>query len=241
MRITSTVFTLMLLLSGCNLGAGGDGQQFITELTCEQVEAYGDSGIACVEAPPNALLLQSSDNTPLTIKTETITITFDSTIYWSVIPGQQITIATIEGQNLVSSEKITRVITVPEGQQITFPLADDDLDSSGLPSAVHLYDQEAITTAPLDELPHPVDFPAPFVTAIPVEPTPEAATCVPRADWPYNYTVQRGDNLTIIANLHQTTPDELQTGNCLENPNRIQPGDVLRVPAQSAWTTPVGQ
>jgi LysM repeat protein len=245
MRLILIIFTTILLLSGCNLDTAEDTIEFITELSCEQVVDY-NSDVACVEAPPDALLLQSVDNRPLTIKTEALTITFDSTIYWSVIPGQQIIIATIDGVNMVSSEKITRVITVPAGAQLTFPLEDDDFDSSSLPSAVHVYDMETITSAPLGELPRMVQQPAPFATSTPPsaptpEPTPEEVGCLPRADWPYNYTVRPGDNLTAIANLHLTTADELQTGNCLENPNRIQPGDILRVPNPSAWTTPVGQ
>ncbi len=67
----------------------------------------------------------------------------------------------------------------------------------------------------------------PFATSIPVTDTPIA--CNLQDDWD-EYTVQRGDNLSNIANRTGSTIDELTSANCLENPNRLRSGQVLYVP-----------
>jgi LysM repeat protein len=54
-------------------------------------------------------------------------------------------------------------------------------------------------------------------------------TCSPPADW-YEYTVARGDNLTRIAQITNSTVDELIAANCLDDPNRLRVGDTIRVP-----------
>jgi LysM repeat protein len=53
--------------------------------------------------------------------------------------------------------------------------------------------------------------------------------CVEQSDW-FEYTVQRGDNLTNIANRTRSTVDELIEANCLDNPNRIRVGTTIYVP-----------
>jgi LysM repeat protein len=45
-----------------------------------------------------------------------------------------------------------------------------------------------------------------------------------------SYTVQPGDTLSDIAAAHGTTWQELAAANNIDNPNRIDPGDVLRIP-----------
>ena len=62
-------------------------------------------------------------------------------------------------------------------------------------------------------------------------PTPVGtAGCVPRKDWKLTYTVQRNDALSRIADLYNTTVDELMKGNCLKDKNVIVIGQVLKVP-----------
>jgi hypothetical protein len=55
------------------------------------------------------------------------------------------------------------------------------------------------------------------------------AACQPRTDWP-EYTVQRRDNLTRIANVTGSSVDELVAANCLANANRLVVGQTLYVP-----------
>jgi len=49
-----------------------------------------------------------------------------------------------------------------------------------------------------------------------------------------SYTVQKGDNLTKLANRYDTTVTRISTYNGLQNPDRLQPGQVLYIPTDSA-------
>jgi surface antigen len=50
-------------------------------------------------------------------------------------------------------------------------------------------------------------------------------------------TVQEGDTLTAIANSHSTTVDDILVANAISNPNLIEPGQVLQMPAQPQGLT----
>jgi len=56
--------------------------------------------------------------------------------------------------------------------------------------------------------------------------------CTVRDDW-FTYTIQSGDTLGRIATLARTTVDDLVAANCLENPNQIFAGQVIRVPVRN--------
>src|SRR5260221_4835717 len=62
--------------------------------------------------------------------------------------------------------------------------------------------------------------------------------CQPRKDWKLTYTVQRNDALSRIADLYNTTVNELIKGNCLSNKDMIVIGRVLKVPGKVQPTTP---
>ena len=53
-------------------------------------------------------------------------------------------------------------------------------------------------------------------------PTPEPT--------PIEHVVARGEFLSYIAGLYCTTVEDILALNDIENPNRIQPGDVLQIP-----------
>jgi LysM repeat protein len=57
--------------------------------------------------------------------------------------------------------------------------------------------------------------------------TPGAPTPEPT---PIEHLVSRGEFLSYIAGLYCTTVDEILALNEIQNPNRIQPGDVLVIP-----------
>jgi LysM repeat protein len=57
--------------------------------------------------------------------------------------------------------------------------------------------------------------------------TPGAPTPEPT---PIEHVVARGEFLSYIAGLYCTTVDEILGLNEIQNPNRIQPGDVLLIP-----------
>src|SRR5690625_3717 len=55
------------------------------------------------------------------------------------------------------------------------------------------------------------------------------------------YTVKSGDNLTKIANAHNTTVDELVRLNNIKNPNLIHPGQKLKIKGSAKADLKVGQ
>jgi hypothetical protein len=64
-----------------------------------------------------------------------------------------------------------------------------------------------------------------------------SAQCVIRTDWP-TYVVQRGDTLFRIAQRYGTDSSTLAIANCLGDVNRINAGQVLRVPPGVLVTPP---
>ncbi len=62
--------------------------------------------------------------------------------------------------------------------------------------------------------------------------------CNPRLDWTITYTVQSGDTLSRLAQRTSTTVAALANGNCIADPNRLEVGQVLRVPRVPS-STPV--
>jgi lipoprotein NlpD len=86
--------------------------------------------------------------------------------------------------------------------------------------------------------------PAATPTPPPAAQAPEAVR--PQSDWrPRTYTVKRGDTLLRIALDHGLEYRELATWNAIENPNRIEVGQVLRLTppdaAGSVVTAPAGE
>jgi hypothetical protein len=64
-----------------------------------------------------------------------------------------------------------------------------------------------------------------------------SAQCTPRFDWP-TYVVQPGDTLYRVALRYGTDSTTLAIANCLPNINRIEVGQVLRVPPGVLVTPP---
>jgi LysM repeat protein len=54
--------------------------------------------------------------------------------------------------------------------------------------------------------------------------------CEPRDDWSLRYTIQANDALARIADLYNTSVEELAEGNCISDPNIIRAGQEIRVP-----------
>jgi LysM repeat protein len=71
----------------------------------------------------------------------------------------------------------------------------------------------------------------PPATPVPPGPTPVPPTAAPPATPIVNYTVQRGDSLSIIARRFNTTVQAIIRANGIVNPNRILAGQVLRIPS----------
>ena len=77
----------------------------------------------------------------------------------------------------------------------------------------------------------------PTVTSVPaVLPTP---TALPTADVPeLTYTVKAGDSPTTIARQFRVKVDDLMTVNNIQDPQKLQIGQVLRIPTAAPSTSP---
>jgi hypothetical protein len=252
---------LTVMIAGCSNWGSDDNSaepddplpalQALTNLDCAQVSAHMDSEVTCIKVPPDGLLLQTLDRTQSTFQATGISLTFDSTVYWATVADEEMVIAAIEGISVVGAGGMTHILH--PGTQVSLSLDEGLAISLIVPAVLEPYDRDKVARAPLDDLPHEVDLPAPIVsieqptveatTATTPEttetPTPVSDECVVREDWGYFYTVQLGDNLSRIARRHDVSVTELQEGNCLTDPNRIREGQVLRVPSGSASTIAV--
>ncbi|MBZ0286847.1 MAG: LysM peptidoglycan-binding domain-containing protein, partial [Anaerolineae bacterium] len=157
------------------------------------------------------------------------------------------TIATIEGQAIVSAFNTTRIAQA--GAQVRLPLGGgDNLQVVGAPSEPEPFDVQAVSVAPIPLLERNVavgpaisatNSPAPTNTTASVQVQPTSVLpCTPRADWTSTYTIQRGDTLFSIAQRFNLTLQQLQQANCISNPNVLQVGQALRVPFQLPTSAP---
>ncbi|MFW5691642.1 MAG: LysM peptidoglycan-binding domain-containing protein, partial [Chloroflexota bacterium] len=108
---------------------------------------------------------------------------------------------------------------------------DDDTTASSAPAPGSSRQQTLTVPATNTPVPGSVQ-PVPVDGTLPT-PLPEATeevACGPPADWTEVYEVQRGDTLTRIATLYDVTIAELIDANCIDNPDRITPGDEFVVP-----------
>lgn len=83
----------------------------------------------------------------------------------------------------------------------------------------------------LSSSPTPAPVTAPTPTPTPSPTPPPTPTPAPTPPPPATYTVQSGDTIWGIAARCGTTPEQLQELNNLPNPDALQIGQVLRVPA----------
>lgn len=203
---------------------------YLTAINCVEILNKAQGKVDCRPIETAELILQAANADRVILQTDGISITFDSTIYIQATPGETLTVAAFEGSAVISSNGITRVASA--GMQVRVPL-DEGLASTFAPLAAEPFEYQSTANIPFDELTRPIQIepteitPAP--TSLPTY-TPQNDCDVPPANWSGQYVIQRGDNLTRIANLFDTTTALLQQYNCLENPNRIRPGDTLLVP-----------
>jgi LysM repeat protein len=218
-----------------------------------------DSRVTCVSAGISTALLQSAEDTSITLTLNGANITLEGTLFISA-KSDHLTIATIEGTGVVGASGATRIIQ--PGAQVDLALGGEDGQSvTGPPTSPYPFDALALQNAPLNQLPRAVQIPSPIPpppyypppptltptiarTIPPVNgftvtplPTATAAACIPPEDWTETYTIQRGDTLSRIAQRFNIEMMELQAGNCINDPDRIRAGQVLRLPPQVSLAT----
>lgn len=114
---------------------------------------------ACVQAPPDGLLIQTPSGAgPVTLRVNETTVELGSTIFLQAQPGGNLVIRVVEGRARVTAFGVTR--TVPAGARVVVPL-DDDGAASGPPALPEPYDADALAALPVRSLPDPVTVAAP--------------------------------------------------------------------------------
>lgn len=134
-------------------------------------------------------------------------------------------VAVLEGTSLVNTQ--SRIITLNSGDQLLL----DNPESSNLEH----YDIDEINSLPLTQLKRQIILP--FPTATPVVIPTEIPDCPFPDEWTDTYQVQAGDNLTSIAELANVSLADIQTFNCINNPDNLRVGTTLRVPINSILPT----
>ncbi|MEM6281657.1 MAG: LysM domain-containing protein [Chloroflexota bacterium] len=186
----------------------------------------------CANGPPTALLVQSERGTQANITVNGVIVTVGTTAVITAERGDEMTVRAIEGLSVVSANSVTRVVRA--GEQSTVALR--GLRASGEPAPATADDSDFVSQLPLTILPNRVSPGA--RAANPQLQEIQAGTCEVNTEWTGEHTVTRGESLSRIAPNYGLTYLELQIGNCLLNPSRLNVGQVLRVPAQAITATP---
>jgi LysM repeat protein len=201
----------------------------LDELTLT-VETTNDT--VCAQAPDPGLILQSNGaENAVSINGAGITIGKTVVIQQS---ADAMILASLDDLTVVSADGVTRVIRA--GEQVTISLEDDSI--AGEPSPAVPYNDDLLRGLPLDQLPVPLTFDQ-LPAEIQIERLQDGEGCVVNPAWNDEYIIQRGDTLSRIASLYDLTVQELQLGNCLQNPNRLDRDQVLRVPGEATPTPTV--
>lgn len=135
----------------------------------------------------------------------------------------------------------TKTLIPTQSQNLTTPTLPNDVNSASVPTVDSTADANTVpadtaTNASNETNATSADTSGDTVSN-PSTDTP--VDCNVQDGW-FEYTVQRGDNLANIASRTGSTIEELTVANCLENPNRIRPNQVLFVPNDpSPQRTPI--
>ena len=215
--------------------------------------ATSSASIACIEQE-NGLLLQSVNSESVSLLWANGSVTFSGTILYYPYPTNQSlteTITTLDGTTLVSVSNQTRI--VPVGAQVILSLSDARMVQNVSPQPLP-YDAALVEAALLTQLPQPIRLPTPIAppdgyvsssqqtsdsTPCPVtsmcSATNSQASCTVRDEWE-EARVQPGETLSSIATRFGVSAADLQIANCLNNPNRLQIGQILHVPPYATAT-----
>jgi hypothetical protein len=163
-------------------------------------------------------LIQTALNQQSQVFIGDIELTIQGTIYINP-SNNHFTVSVLEGTTLIGTPNI--ITTVGETRQVT-------ITDNRVISKISAYDVDVITALPLNQLQRSINIVAPT-------PTIEAiATLKPDCPHPENWTgeyqVKSGDTLTTIAQAVDESLIDLQTANCIDNPNNLRVGQILDVP-----------
>lgn len=194
-------------------------------LACRQLNG---ADVACLEIDEETILLQTVAQQQATVSLHDFRVTFDSTVAIMALETQTFTIVPLDGAAVVAAAGVSRILNA--GMQTT-------VTENSPPSPPEPYEISPLIPVALTLLQNQIVLPA--VVETETRATQEEAlrqlesvaeTCSRPENWTATYTIQRGDTLSRIAALYEVPIAEVQEYNCILNPNRIRPGDVLYVP-----------
>jgi LysM repeat protein len=180
------------------------------------------------------LIVQTPLQTEAVMTVNGMVVTLRGTTAFAITPPSALDLIVWEGVSIVAVSGKAQVIHA--GTMVSIRLdAENNFQAHSLPEAPQ-------TATLLVSEAHNLLLPRNLVLPT-VEPTAAVnvnvtGTCTPEPRWTGSYVVQRGDSLSQIANRFGLTLTELQTGNCLLNPNRLDIGQVLFVPFSLTPATP---
>lgn len=207
------------------------GQTRVSNITpqLDRIDLTTSDSTACADGPPPMLLVQSPINSQTNLTVNNIALTTGGT---AAIRSREntLTVYSLNGLSVISANGGSRILR--NGDSLTIS-SDDPVLGDAEPFPDDFYQ-----SLPLAMLPETFRIPDRIVPTINTTeaaiPNPtvnsDESGCIPAADFTQVHTVQRGENLTAIANFYDIDVNTLRDGNCLENPNRIRVGDEIRVP-----------
>ena len=195
---------------------------------------------SCEDAPDSGLLIQSPQGQQVAMNINGADVTLGSTAFITTNQEtQRMTFAILEGEGVVTAFGVSETVIPGMKTGVQLGGGPNGLQAVGPPNEPAPYDPAIVNAnLPTNLLPNQIVVPPPLdVTPVPT--VTEASACTPRQDWQYRYVVQRGDNLSIIAQRLNMRTADLQAGNCIDNPNLLVAGQQLRVPFPVATNTPI--
>jgi len=210
---------MWLILTGC-----GQASATPTPILCNGYPLKTTTVPTCISVD-SGTLIQTALNQQSQIFIDTFELTIQGTVY--IQPSDKgFSIAVIEGTTLIGTTNA--ITTLRENQQLV-------ADENHILSDIFMYDSMTISTLPLNQLQRSVTIISPTPTDV-VIPT-QVPDCLRAENWIDQYQVKAGDTLTTIANAIGESLIDLQTANCIDNPNSLRVGQILIVP-QGAMPTP---
>jgi hypothetical protein len=212
LKTLSISIVLWLILSGCS-----QVSLTPTPILCNGYPLKTDAQPICIAVNTDTLI-QTALNQQSQIFMDSVELTIQGTAYVQPSDGDLI-IAVLEGSTIVGLSN--SISTVYEAQQIT-------IDENLILTDITVYDFDTLTALPLNQLHRSINVisPTPTVEVIPTQ----APDCPRPDDWIEEYAVKSGDTLTTIASAIGESLIDLQTANCIDNPNNLQLGQILIVP-----------
>lgn len=215
-KLLSLCLFIWLVVSACTSPTDANP----TPVMCNSYPIINSSQPDCVKLA-NGTLIQTALNQQTQLLVNAFELTIKGTAYIDI----NLTVVALEGTTIIGIHN--NVTTLHSGQQITL--------NDTVVGDITNYSLDILSNLPINQLQRTITIPQPTATIV-ITAT-EAPACPRPEAWTQTYEVAPGDNLTGIAQRANVTLEELQSANCLTNPNSLPIGTILYIPANSIEPT----